>query len=128
MPFIFDPRELGVGEWGAPHGPASHPLFETLDSDKFPELGRRRCRSLKVNGVLRKRAAGVPAQFSSSCTGEGEGPSRLSVGSTCGLGCIVLSSRPGAGCWRETGKGQGNLGQRRKLIYSHHSGGSAFIS
>lgn len=84
MPFILDPRELGVGELGVPHGPASHPLFETLDSDKFPELGRRRCRSLKVNGVLRKRAAGGPAQLS-SCTGEGEGPSRLSVGSTSGL-------------------------------------------
>lgn len=59
MSFILDPRELGVGEWGVSRGPASHPGFEALDSDKFPELGRRRCRSLKVNGVLRKRVQPV---------------------------------------------------------------------
>lgn len=53
MPFILDPRELGVGEWGVFCGPASDPLSETLDSDKFPELGRHRCRGLKVNGALR---------------------------------------------------------------------------
>lgn len=71
MPFILDPRELGVGEWGVSRGPASHPAFEALDSDKFPELGRRRCRSLKVNGVLRKRVQPV-CQLSSPPHAQGK--------------------------------------------------------
>lgn len=45
--------ELAGGEWGVPRGSASDSLFETLDSDKFTELGRHRCRGLKVNGELR---------------------------------------------------------------------------